>query len=126
MHRLGVSTPAVGSAKKHLTDSRFIWISQLMHGWLNAETQKEKMGEDPMCPCCGQCIEDSLHIYQCEHTAMRKTFDNQMKKMNPANGAYMSHLPTPLSCVFGIPWPILGQKSKLIVFRKPQNVAHTA
>ena len=52
-----------------------------MHGWLNIGTQKEKMGEDPMCLCCGRCNEDSLHLFQCEHTVMQKTFDDQMMKM---------------------------------------------
>ena len=52
-----------------------------MHGWLNIGNQKEKMGKDPLCPCCGKCNEDSLHLFQCKHTAMQKAFDDQMKTM---------------------------------------------
>jgi len=76
-----VNYQAIGIAKQRLSDSRSIRTSKFMHGWLNIGTQKEKMGKDPLCPCCGKFNEDSLHLFQCKHTAMQKAFDNQMKTM---------------------------------------------
>jgi hypothetical protein len=48
-----VNYPAIGTAKKRLSDARSIRTSKFMHGWLNIGTQKEKFGEDPTCLCCG-------------------------------------------------------------------------
>ena len=79
-----INYQAIGIAKKRLNDLRSILTSQLMHGWLNLGVQKERMGDDPTCPCCGRCDEDSLHLYQCENLNMMKAFTDQMAKMKEA------------------------------------------
>jgi hypothetical protein len=40
---------------------------------LNVGTQKVKMGEDGICPCCVTEVEDQLHLYQCQHERMQST-----------------------------------------------------
>ena len=39
-----VNYTAIDTVKKQLSDSRSIWTSKFMHGWLNIGTQKEKNG----------------------------------------------------------------------------------
>ena len=44
----------IGRAKKRLKLHESIRIMKMMYGWLNIGTQKQKMGQIDVCPCCGK------------------------------------------------------------------------
>jgi hypothetical protein len=89
-----VNYNAVGIAKKRLPEHESVQISKLMHGWLNLGDQKEKMGGDPLCPCCGKTTEDIAHLYRCKNTEMTKTFVAQMRLMEAS--LIKDRVPTPV------------------------------
>ena len=53
-----------------------------MYGWLNVGTQKRKMGEESICPCCGIEEEDQIHLYHCQHEEMQNTLHTAIADAN--------------------------------------------
>ena len=56
----------------------------MMYGWPNVGTQKRKMGEESIWPCCGIEEEDQIHLYHCQHEEMQNTLRTAIAKANTA------------------------------------------
>jgi hypothetical protein len=46
---------------------------------LNVGKQKQMMGQDGTCPCCGTEIEDQMHLYQCTNEDMTNAFNEAIR-----------------------------------------------
>jgi hypothetical protein len=46
---------------------------------LNVGKQKQMMGQDGTCPCCGLEMEDQMHLYQCSNKEMTNAFNDAIK-----------------------------------------------
>jgi hypothetical protein len=53
-----------GAGMKRLPLHQAIRISKMYWNLLNLGCQKQKLGSDLMCPCCGRREEDFLHMMQ--------------------------------------------------------------
>ena len=67
-----INWKAIGAAKRRLKRAASIRTTKMMHEWLNIGEQKAKMHQDDTCPCCGDAIEDQLHLYRCSHARMEQ------------------------------------------------------
>ena len=47
---------SIGRFKKRLKLHESIRMTKMMYGWLNVGSQKVKMGQIGICPCCGEAI----------------------------------------------------------------------
>jgi hypothetical protein len=55
-------------------------MTKMMYGWLNVGSQKVKMGQIGMCPCCGgDIVETQHHLYTCPNELMRHTITESIK-----------------------------------------------
>jgi hypothetical protein len=70
-----VNWRALGIAKRRMKLYRSVRTTKMLYSWLNVGTQKGKMGEDSICPCCGIDIEDQLHMYQCQDERVTQNLD---------------------------------------------------
>jgi ribonuclease HI len=70
-----VNWRALGTAKRRMKLYRSVRTTKMLYSWLNVGTQKGKMGEDSVCPCCGIEIEDQLHMYQCQDERVTQNLD---------------------------------------------------
>ena len=68
----------IGRAKKQLKLHESIRISKIMNGWLNIGTQKRKMGQIDICPCCGKETETQHHLYTCTNGTMKQTLEDSI------------------------------------------------
>ena len=50
----------------------------MMNGWLNIGTQKRKMGQIDICPCCGKETETQHHLYTCTNGTMKQTLEDSI------------------------------------------------
>ena len=93
-----VNWDAVGAAKRRLKKDASTRITKMMHEWLNLGSQKKKMGQDDMCPCCGCEVEDQLHLYQCQHVEMIEAKENALDQN--ATRLIKDHLPPAIVTTF--------------------------
>jgi hypothetical protein len=63
----------IGIARKRQKHTHTARITKYMNGWLNVGHQKDKMGQDGQCPCCGAQDETQLHLFHCQNADMRRT-----------------------------------------------------
>eukprot|EP00956_Cyclotella_meneghiniana_P028246 scaffold65096_cov24-Cyclotella_meneghiniana.AAC.6 len=70
---------SIGRIKKRLKLHKSIRMTKMMYGWLNVGSQKVKMGQIGMCPCCGGDIETQRHLYTCPNVSMRQTIMESIK-----------------------------------------------
>eukprot|EP00956_Cyclotella_meneghiniana_P031780 scaffold84717_cov25-Cyclotella_meneghiniana.AAC.2 len=68
----------IGRAKKRLKLHESIRIMKMVYGWLNIGTQKQKMGQIDVCPCCGKETETQHHLYTCTNDTMKQTLKDSI------------------------------------------------
>jgi hypothetical protein len=74
-----VNWSTLGRAKKRLKLHESIRITKMLYENLNVGKQKQMMGQDGTCPCCGLEIEDQMHLYQCSNEEMTNAFNDAIK-----------------------------------------------
>jgi hypothetical protein len=88
----------LGRAKKQLNRTRSIRTTKWIYGWLNVGAQKQKMGKDGTCPCCGVVEEDQLHLFRCTNRHMEATFDSSIRTLQKS--LYKDGISTPVVTAF--------------------------
>ena len=88
----------LGQAKKQLDRARSIRTTKWIYGWFKVGAQKQKMGEDGTCPCCGLVEEDQLHLFRCNNQQMEATFDSSIRKLQKS--LYKDGISTPVVIAF--------------------------
>jgi hypothetical protein len=88
----------LGQAKKQLDRARLIRTTKWIYGWFKVGAQKQKMGEDGTCPCCGLVEEDQLHLFRCNNQQMEATFDSSIRKLQKS--LYKDGISTPVVIAF--------------------------
>ena len=81
---------AISLAKRRLSHDQSIRTSKMMHLWLNIGKQKAritKRAADAACPCCGNGLEDQIHLYTCKHDRMAAAVIEGISKMVEALAA---------------------------------------
>lgn len=69
-----VNMRGLGRAKCCLKLHHSIRTSKMLFEWLNVGKKKERMQQNGICPCCGDGIEDQIHLYHCKNGEMQKAF----------------------------------------------------
>jgi hypothetical protein len=62
----------IGIARKRQSHTHTSRITKYMNGWLNVGHQKQKMGRDGQCPCCGAQDETQMHLFHCQNADMKR------------------------------------------------------
>eukprot|EP00956_Cyclotella_meneghiniana_P037017 scaffold133838_cov26-Cyclotella_meneghiniana.AAC.1 len=83
---------SIGRIKKRLKLHESIRMTKLMYGWLNVGSQKVKMGQIGICPCCGGDIETQHHLYTCPNESMRHTIAETIKSAKSKLDPELQHV----------------------------------